>query len=101
MNLGIVICFVGAAFGIWQYLQTKALPVQASLALSPILDLATELDDDPKVKQFAEFLDPPKDHIRITSRLLNEGVLGRFEVEESILAAFGKLVHAEMTKPKR
>ena len=32
MNLGIVICFIGAAFGIWQYLQTKALPVHESMA---------------------------------------------------------------------
>jgi len=32
MMLGIAICAVGALFGIWQYMQTKALPVHASMA---------------------------------------------------------------------
>jgi K(+)-stimulated pyrophosphate-energized sodium pump len=32
MYLGIVICFLGAAFGLWQYVQTKALPVHKSMA---------------------------------------------------------------------
>ncbi len=79
----------------------KTLPFQAALALSPILDVAAELDDDPKLKLFADFLEPPKDHIRLTTPLRNEGIQSRFEIEESILAAFGKLVHAEMTKPRR
>src|ERR1043166_2088103 len=32
MYLGIVICFIGAAFGLVQYKQTKALPVHESMA---------------------------------------------------------------------
>src|SRR5204863_2901908 len=32
MNLGLVICVIGAAFGVVQYLQTKALPVHDSMA---------------------------------------------------------------------
>jgi K(+)-stimulated pyrophosphate-energized sodium pump len=32
MNIGIVICLVGAAFGIVQYVQTKNLPVHSSMA---------------------------------------------------------------------
>jgi len=32
MYLGIVICFIGAAFGLFQYKQTKALPVHKSMA---------------------------------------------------------------------
>src|SRR5436189_37374 len=32
MMLGIVVCAIGALFGIVQYLQTKALPVHASMA---------------------------------------------------------------------
>jgi len=32
MNLGILICFIGAGFGIVQYLQTKSLPVHQSMA---------------------------------------------------------------------
>src|SRR5437867_3912803 len=32
MYLGIVICAIGAAFGVVQYLQTKALPVHESMA---------------------------------------------------------------------
>jgi len=32
MNLGILICFIGAAFGIVQYVQTKNLPVHSSMA---------------------------------------------------------------------
>src|SRR6201998_4486610 len=32
MYIGIAICFVGALFGLWQYVQTKALPVHASMA---------------------------------------------------------------------
>jgi K(+)-stimulated pyrophosphate-energized sodium pump len=32
MYMGIVICFIGAIFGIVQYLQTKALPVHTSMA---------------------------------------------------------------------
>ena len=32
MMIGIAICAVGALFGIWQYLQTKALPVHESMA---------------------------------------------------------------------
>src|SRR5882724_243683 len=32
MNLGIVICAIGAIFGVYQYTQTKALPVHASMA---------------------------------------------------------------------
>jgi K(+)-stimulated pyrophosphate-energized sodium pump len=32
MMLGIAICAIGALFGVWQYLQTKALPVHASMA---------------------------------------------------------------------
>src|SRR5882762_3778320 len=32
MYLGILVCFVGAVFGLWQYMQTKALPVHESMA---------------------------------------------------------------------
>ena len=32
MMIGIAICAIGALFGIWQYLQTKALPVHDSMA---------------------------------------------------------------------
>src|SRR6187399_1048502 len=32
MNLGLVICLIGAAFGIVQYVQTKNLPVHSSMA---------------------------------------------------------------------
>src|SRR5882724_8759527 len=32
MYLGIVVCFIGAVFGLLQYVQTKALPVHASMA---------------------------------------------------------------------
>jgi K(+)-stimulated pyrophosphate-energized sodium pump len=32
MYVGLVVCFVGAAFGLMQYLQTKALPVHESMA---------------------------------------------------------------------
>ena len=32
MYIGIVICFIGAAFGLLQYVQTKALPVHESMA---------------------------------------------------------------------
>src|SRR6266478_4461933 len=32
MYLGILICFIGAIFGMWQYKQTKALPVHESMA---------------------------------------------------------------------
>src|SRR6516162_3009161 len=32
MYLGIVICALGAIFGLWQYRQTKALPVHKSMA---------------------------------------------------------------------
>src|SRR5437870_3632495 len=32
MYLGIFICFIGAIFGMWQYKQTKALPVHESMA---------------------------------------------------------------------
>jgi K(+)-stimulated pyrophosphate-energized sodium pump len=32
MYLGIVMCVVGALFGLWQYMQTKALPVHKSMA---------------------------------------------------------------------
>ena len=33
MYLGIVICAIGAAFGVMQYLQTKALPVHQNMAI--------------------------------------------------------------------
>ena len=32
MYLGIIICFIGAVFGLVQYMQTKALPVHSSMA---------------------------------------------------------------------
>ncbi|MDB6068795.1 MAG: Inorganic diphosphatase [Pedosphaera sp.] len=32
MYLGIVVCAIGAVFGLWQYVQTKALPVHESMA---------------------------------------------------------------------
>ena len=32
MYLGLVVCLIGAAFGLWQYVQTKALPVHKSMA---------------------------------------------------------------------
>ncbi|MCC6819408.1 MAG: sodium-translocating pyrophosphatase [Verrucomicrobiota bacterium] len=32
MMLGILVCAVGALFGVWQYLQTKSLPVHESMA---------------------------------------------------------------------
>ncbi|HET7624923.1 MAG TPA: sodium-translocating pyrophosphatase [Verrucomicrobiae bacterium] len=32
MYVGLVVCFIGAAFGLMQYLQTKALPVHESMA---------------------------------------------------------------------
>ena len=32
MYMGIVMCFIGMAFGLWQYVQTKGLPVHKSMA---------------------------------------------------------------------
>jgi len=32
MYLGIGVCFIGALFGLWQYMQTKALPVHKSMS---------------------------------------------------------------------
>src|SRR6202043_3224055 len=32
MYLGLGICLIGAVFGVWQYMQTKALPVHESMA---------------------------------------------------------------------
>ena len=32
MYVGLVICLIGAVFGLWQYVQTKALPVHESMA---------------------------------------------------------------------
>ncbi len=32
MYVGLVMCIIGAMFGVWQYLQTKALPVHKSMA---------------------------------------------------------------------
>jgi K(+)-stimulated pyrophosphate-energized sodium pump len=32
MNIGLIICLIGAAFGSWQYVQTKNLPVHSSMA---------------------------------------------------------------------
>ena len=32
MYMGLVICVIGALFGVWQYMQTKALPVHKSMA---------------------------------------------------------------------
>jgi hypothetical protein len=66
-------------------------PAEVNIYLLPILEFAADQQPDNKIlgilaKQLAE---SEKDRIRITSRLIPNGSLGRFEAEEGVLKLIG------------
>lgn len=78
-------------------LPAKELPLQMQLKLGPPLKMAAENAENPQpvLKLLVDALAAgDKDHVSLTALLIKNGERVRFEVEEGILAAFGKAVVA-------
>jgi uncharacterized protein YejL (UPF0352 family) len=85
-------------------LPPKTVPLQMQLKLGPVMKLAAEQagDKEPILKEIAESLEESdKGHINLNLTLLKNGERMRFEVEEGVIAAFGKGVKAAMNKASR
>lgn len=78
-------------------LPSKKSPLQMQLKIGPLLKLAAENAEpaQPMLKLMVDSLaEGAKDHVNLTAELIKNGERVRFEVEEGILAAFGKAVVA-------
>lgn len=78
-------------------LPSKEVPLQMQVKLGPPLKMAADKADgsQPALKLIVDALaETDKDHVSLTARLIKNGELIRFEIEEGILAAFGKAVVA-------
>lgn len=82
----------------------KTSPMTLNVALTPILEFAASVDDDPIVAGLAAALKngQGKDQIAISSKAIPRGVAYRFEVEEGVLQLIGqaaKLKNAQNREP--
>ena len=82
----------------------KTSPMTLNVALTPILEFAASVDDDPIVAGLAEALknSQGKDHVAISSKAIPRGVAYRVEVEEGVLQLIGqaaKLKNAQDRDP--
>jgi hypothetical protein len=70
----------------------KTSPLTLNVALTPILEFAASVDDDPIVTGLAEALknSQGKDHVAISSKAIPRGVAYRLEVEEGVLQLIGQ-----------
>ncbi|MDA1048869.1 MAG: hypothetical protein O3C40_00100 [Planctomycetota bacterium] len=70
----------------------KTSPMTLNVALTPILEFAASVGDDPMVRGLAEALKKSKgkDHIAISSKAIPRGVAYRIEVEEGVLQLIGQ-----------
>lgn len=85
-------------------LPAKTVPFQLELKVGPIMKMAAEQENDnqPIVKVMADSLAESKnDHINLVASLIKNGEKVRFEIEEGIIAAFGKAVVAASRKGGR
>ena len=83
----------------------KTAPMTLNVALTPILEFAASVDDDPIVAALAEALKngQGKDHVAISSKAIARGVAYRVEVEEGVLQLIGqaaKLKSAQDRDPR-
>ena len=68
----------------------KALPFELTVALAPIMEFASNVDDNPAINSIADALKAnDKDHVRLSVRPLKNGFTYRIELEEGILQAIG------------
>ena len=79
-------------------------PMTLDVALTPILEFAASVDDDPIVAGLAESLrnGQGKDRVAISSKAIPRGVAYRIEVEEGVLQLIGqaqKLINAQDRDP--
>ena len=85
-------------------LPPKTMPLQMQLKVGPVMKLAAEQagDKEPILKEIAGSLEESdKGHINLNLTLLKNGERMRFEIEEGVIAAFGKGVKAAMNKASR
>lgn len=71
-------------------------PMRMQLALAPILKFAATVSDDSNLERIAAALaqSDGKDHIRLTTRPVPRGSVGRFEIENGVLRAIGATMGA-------
>jgi len=69
----------------------SALPMVVQVAMTPIMKFAAAISEDPNMERVAKSLaqSDGKDHIRVTSRTIPRGSVGRLEVETGVLKAIG------------
>lgn len=74
----------------------KDVPLQMQVKLGPPLKMAADkADGQPALKLIVDALaETDNDHVSLTARLIKNGERVRFEIEEGILAAFGKAIKA-------
>jgi len=71
-------------------------PFELHVSLTPILEFAAAMENDPVVKVLADSIkrSAGKDHIRIAQKPVERGVSTRLEVEEGVLQLIGAAVKA-------
>lgn len=74
----------------------EVIPLELNVSLAPILEFAASLEEDPTVKVLAETIKRSvgKDHVRITQKPIDRGVIARVEVEEGVLQLIGAAAKA-------
>lgn len=85
-------------------LPAKTVPMQMQLKVGPIMKMAAEQpgENQAVVKVMADSLaDSKKGHINLNVTLVKNGERVRFEIEEGVIAAFGKAVIAASRKGER
>jgi len=71
--------------------QKKVSPFQMTFSLTPIMEFAAEMDDNPMVGSILESLQESngKDHLKLYGIPVKNGFTYRFELEEGIIGAVG------------
>jgi len=66
-------------------------PMVLQIAMTPIMKFAAAISEDPNMERVAKSLaqSDGKDHIRLTSRSIPRGSVGRLEIEPGVLKAIG------------
>ncbi len=76
----------------------SVLPFQLSVALAPIFNFASSVNNEPGLAAFAGALQSTqgKDHILVNAKPISNGITYRVQVEEGVLQAVGDMSKAKM-----
>jgi hypothetical protein len=77
--------------------QKEVVPFELNVALTPIMQFAASVEDDPIVKMLADTMQKAagKDHIRITQNTIERGTTVRLDIEEGVLQLIGAAAKAK------